>query len=129
MRRFAIIAGMVTSLVAVGASHGSPHGVSPAQLGQAGWGCAFVLGAVHCARPGGFEAVVAGDAETMAFLVFETDDPASEDAPFLGMEHIVRSDLFRGQPCPTDPPSQEYTDLGPLLGLPYFACHRYDSGF
>ncbi len=129
MRRFTIIAGMVTALVTLGASPASPHGVSPAQLGQAGWGCAFVLGAVHCARPGGFEAVVAGTAETMTFLVFQTANPQAEEAPFLGTEFIVRADLFRGQPCPTDPPSGQYTYLSPLLDLDYYACHRYDSSF
>jgi hypothetical protein len=52
---------------------------------------------------------VAGDAETMAFLVFETDDPASEDAPFLGMEHIVHSDLFRGPAVPDGPTEPSLT--------------------
>jgi len=42
---------------------------------------------------------------------------------------LVHVDVFKGEPCPTDPPSQEYTDLRPILGLPYFACHRYDSPF
>lgn len=129
-RPAALLSLSVIFLVAVGvASPAVAHGASPAKLGQAGWGCAFVLGNVHCAPPGGFDRVVAGSAESMTFLVFQTTDPGDEDAPFLGTELIIRNDLFQGQPCPTDPPSQEYTDLAPLLGLPYFACHRYDSAF
>ncbi|MGH2658559.1 MAG: hypothetical protein ACRDHS_02555 [Actinomycetota bacterium] len=129
MRRVAIIASLVGTLLTIGAPPASATGVSPAQLGQAGWGCLFVLGSVHCAPPGGLDRVVAGTAETMTFLVFRTEDPAAEEAPFLGTELIIRADLFQGQPCPTDPPGQQYTDLEPLLGLDYFACHRYDSGF
>lgn len=58
----------------------------------------------------------------MTFLVFH-------ESEFLGTELIVRADLFNGQPCPTDPPSRQYTHLLPLLGLDYYACHRYDSSF
>lgn len=104
----------------------SADGVSPAQLEQAGWDCIVPLPGdnLHCAPPGGLGRVLAGTAETMTFLVFRTDDGA-----FLGTELIVRADLFNGQPCPTDPPSGQYTYLFPLLGLDYYACHRYDSGF
>jgi len=65
----------------------------------------------------------------MTFVVFQTTDPTAGDAPFLGTEIIVRDDLFNGQPCPTDPPSREYTHLLPLIGLDYWACHSYDSAF
>ncbi len=60
----------------------------------------------------------------MIFLVFR-----ASNGDFIGTEHIVRADLFNGQPCPTDPPSRQYTYLLPLLGLDYYACHRYDSSF
>jgi len=129
MKRLAIVACLLS--VGLWASPASAHGVSPAQLGQAGWTC-FVPAPgdnVHCAPPGVLAGVVAGTAETASFLVFQTDDPSAEEAPFLGMEFIIHKDLFRGQPCPTDPPSGQYTNLEPLLGLPYFACHRYDSSF
>jgi hypothetical protein len=131
MRRIAIVAGvLVVALVGVVASS-SAKGVNPGHLVEQGWDCFVPLPGdnVHCSRPGGLAGVLDGSARTMTFLVFETDDPAAEDAPFLGTELIVRADAFNGQPCPTDPPSKEYTYLLPLLGLDYYACHRYDSGF
>jgi hypothetical protein len=106
------------------------NGVSPASLHAAGWDCLDVVHAVHCAAPGVFETVGSATAETFSVLVFETRDPASDDAPFLGTEFNIRADLFQGQPCPTDPPSREYTYLGPGgldIGLDYYACHRFDS--
>lgn len=129
MSRFWMFVMLVALVVALGASTASAGGVSPAKLGKAGWDCLFVLGAVHCAPPGGLARVLAGTARSMTFLVFDTADPSAEDAPFLGTEIIKHHDIFHGEPCPTDPPSQEYTDLMPLLGLPYFACHHYDSSF
>jgi len=104
------------------------NGVSPAALHAAGWDCLDVVHAVHCAGPGVLESVTSGTAETFTVLVFETRDPVSADAPFLGTEFNIRADLFQGQPCPTDPPSRQYTYL-PDLGVPfeYYGCHRFDS--
>jgi len=36
---------------------------------------------------------------------------ASDDARLLGTERLIRGDLDHGQPCPTDPPSYEYSWL------------------
>jgi hypothetical protein len=47
--------------------------------------------------------------------------------PYAGTERLIRGDLFHNQPCPTDPPTYEYTYLGPIFGLDYWACHRFDS--
>jgi hypothetical protein len=118
-------------VLAVGQPVAAKKGLSPAQLTAAGWDC-FVPtegDVVHCASPGGLARVLSGDARTMTFLVFGTTDPTANEAPFLGTEHIVRADLFNGQPCPRDPPSMEYTYLLPILGLDYYACHHYDSPF
>jgi len=131
MRRIMIIAALLGILANITVSAASAHGVSPDQLGQADWTC-FVPAPgdnVHCAPPGGLARVLDSSAETMTFLVFQTSDPQAEEAPSLGTEFIVRADLFRGQPCPTDPPGRQYTYLLPLLGLNYYACHRYDSSF
>ncbi len=106
------------------------NGVSPATLHAADWDCLYVVHAVHCLAPGVLPSVTSGTVETFSVLVFDTMDPASDDAPFLGSEFNIRADLFQGQPCPTDPPSREYTYLGPGgldLGLDYYACHRFDS--
>ena len=40
---------------------------------------------------------------------------------------MIRGDLFNGQPCPTDPPSFEYSWLVPRFGWDYFICHTFDS--
>lgn len=125
MRRITIVAALFAVVLAVAASTASSTGVSPAQL-EPGWTC-FVPSPgdnIHCAPPGGLARVVAGTAETMTFLVFQ-----ASNGEYIGTEHIVRADLFNGQPCPTDPPSRQYTYLLPLLGLDYYACHRYDSSF
>jgi len=121
--------GLAVAMGSTVAQSAAAQGVNPKQLGKAGWDCLFVLGAVHCAPPGGLARVVDGSAETMTFRVFATTDPADDGADFLGTELIVRNDLFNGQPCPTDPPSGQYTHLLPLIGLNYWACHRYDSPF
>jgi hypothetical protein len=125
MRRITIVAALFAVVLAVAASAASSTGVSPAQL-EPGWTCFVPLPGdnIHCAPPGGLARVVDATAETMTFLVFR-----ASNGEFIGTEHIVRADLFNGQPCPTDPPSRQYTHLLPLLGLDYYACHRYDSSF
>jgi hypothetical protein len=105
------------------------NGVSPARLQAAGWDCIYAVHAVHCAAAGVLEDVSTGAAETFTVLVFDTTDPGSADASsFLGTEFNIRADLFHGQPCPSDPPTREYTYL-PDIGVPfeYYGCHRFDS--
>ena len=106
----------------------SAGGVSPATLTRAHWDCSFVVHAVHCLRPGAFDAIGAGTAVTFSVLVFDTEDPTSTNAPLLGTEFNIRADHFHGQACPTDPPSFQYTYL-PTIGVPidFYACHRFDS--
>jgi len=124
MRRIVLVIALVAVAAGFAAVAAFPKGVSQGQLEKAGWDCPFVIGAIHCAPPGGLGRVLAGTAETMSFLVFQ-----ASDGEFIGTELIVRADVFDGQPCPTDPPSGQYTYLGPILGLDYWACHRYDSSF
>jgi hypothetical protein len=128
MRRITLIAGLVA--VAVFATAAPAEGVSPAQLAQAGWSCFLpppFNPNVHCAPPGQLERVVSGKAAAATFLAFETDDLTSENAPFLGTERLIRGDLFHGQPCPTDPPSYQYSWLYPRFGWDYYICHTFDS--
>jgi hypothetical protein len=124
MRRLTVFIAAIALTLALAAPAAAGGAVSQAKLQKAGWDCPLVLGAIHCAPPGGLARVLSGEARTMSFLVFSTSDGA-----FLGKELIVRADLFNGQPCPTDPPSRQYTYLKPLIGLDYYACHRYDSSF
>src|SRR5829696_4549520 len=83
-------------------------GVSPATLRKAHWDCLDVVHAVHCLRPGALAGASSGTLVSFSVLVFDTHDPASRNAPFLGSEFNIRADHFHGQPCPTDPPSRRY---------------------
>ncbi len=81
----------------------------------------------HCFGPKGFDRFVTEDAKAVKALVF---DPSGQE--FLGVEINIRDDVFHNQPCPTDPSQTDpvtytYTDLYPLFGLHYWACHRFDS--
>jgi hypothetical protein len=128
MRRFTIIPGLLTialAAVALGASASPANAATTSQLERAGWTCIApepVTDEQHCARPGGLERLFSEQAKAMTFLVF---DAAGEE--FLGTEFNLRGDVFHGQPCPTDPPTFEYTHLLPIFGLDYWACHRFDS--
>jgi len=128
IRRAPLILGLFVGLLATGALAGTaaPAGAATApQLEKAGWVCIApvpVTDEQHCARPGGFQRFVTEDVKALNFLVFD-----ASGQEFLGTEHNVRGDIFHGQPCPTDPPSYEYTYLGPIFGLDYWACHRFDS--
>jgi hypothetical protein len=108
-------------------SSASERGVNPKTLSDAGWACQYLVHAVHCIPPG--VAGKIGTTPALPVLVFDTTDPQDPNAPLLGTEFNIRGDLFQGQPCPTDAPSQKYTylpDLSPLLP-DYYACHRFDS--
>ncbi len=109
-------------------SSASASGLSPGALGDQGWLCVDAVHAVHCIPPGLKANVFNQQAEAFTALVFDTRDPADRDAPFLGTEFNIRADLFHGQPCPTDPPTGQYTYL-PDINVPidYYACHRFDS--
>jgi hypothetical protein len=121
----ALIATLAVSLIAAAAAAfattASSSGHTAEQLMNAGWECVTPPGDnVHCTKA--IEEL--GTAPRVTFRVFHV-----VTGEFLGTEMLVHVDVFKGEPCPTDPPSQEYTDLRPILGLPYFACHRYDSPF
>lgn len=97
-------------------------GLTPKQLGDAGWTCFFVPGlGVHCAPPGKWPPT--GE-EVQLLYFFNLTDPNSNVAGELtGTESLIRDDVFNGQPCPTEP-SGEYASLAGL-GLDYHACHRH----
>ena len=75
----------------------SAHGNSPARLTAAGWECFLeeedVM--VICAPPGAFTS-----SASFIQLIFDTDDVTATDAPLIGMDVFLRSDLYHGQPCP-----------------------------
>ena len=130
MRR--LIFGTVLVLtVALTAGPASAAGVNPAQLTRAGWDCILpppdFNPNVHCAPPGALAGVISGEAAMASMLAFGTADVGATEAPLLGTERMIRADLFHGQPCPTDPPSFEYSWLFPRFGWDYYICHTFDS--
>jgi hypothetical protein len=130
MRRL-LIAAVLAVLAALPVSAVSAQGLSPAQLQRAGWSCLLPPPEfnpnVHCAPPGQLEDVTSGEAEAAMFLAFATSDLHATNAPLLGTERMIRADLFHGQPCPTDPPSFQYSWLFPRFGWDYYICHTFDS--
>jgi hypothetical protein len=128
MRRTPVIVGLSVGLLAAVALAGSAAPAAAAtapQLEKAGWTCVApvpVTDEQHCFAPNGFQRLITEEAKAVKALVF---DPSGQE--FLGVEINVRGDIFHGQPCPTDPPTYEYTYLGPIFGLDYWACHRFDS--
>jgi len=99
------------------ASIAQADGNTPARLTAAGWTCLNVPGhGVHCLAPG--HAI--GESIAIPVKVFDTSDPGSADAPFLGTETLIRADRYNGQPCL--PGKDEYE----LLPFGYYACHHFD---
>jgi hypothetical protein len=132
MRRSHLLASAIAmvALVATGPSATTAQGLSPARLAAAGWDCILpppFNPNVHCAPPGSLEKIISAEAEMVMMLAFATDDLGATDAELLGSERMIRADLFHGQPCPTDPPSHEYSWLFPRFGWDYFICHTFDS--
>ncbi|HEX5588807.1 MAG TPA: hypothetical protein VFX65_00765 [Candidatus Limnocylindrales bacterium] len=130
MRRL-IAAALLAILVSLPAAGVAARGVSPAQLQAAGWDCILPPPEfnpnVHCAKPGSLAGILSAEAEVVVWLAFATTDLAATDAALLGTERMIRADLFHDQPCPTDPPSFEYSWLVPRFGWDYYICHTFDS--
>jgi hypothetical protein len=98
MRRLVLaIAALAASLVAVAPA--TADGPRPAQLEAQGWAC-FVppIGAgIRCGNPALGRPPVPPDPNgqpSYMFLVFDID------GNFLGTQHLIRADLYRGEPCP-----------------------------
>lgn len=94
-------------------------------LGDSGWSCFIPAGfdEVHCASPGAFTSD-----ETFHFMVFDTTEYADSSAALLGTEHIIRADLYKGQPCPAS--GEDHFHPLDLTGdgvADYYACHLYSA--
>ncbi len=75
----------------------SAHGNSPAKLAAAGWECFLEEEdqMVICSPPGAFTS-----SASFTALIFDTADVAATDAPLVGLDVFLRSDLYHGEPCP-----------------------------
>lgn len=131
MLRRAIAIAAVLAALAMPIANVAAGGPSPAQLTKAGWTCILPPPEfnpnVHCLPANQLAGVVSGEAPVVISLAFATDDLDATQARLLGTERMIRADIFAGQPCPTDPPSLEYSWLFPRFGWDYYICHTFDS--
>jgi hypothetical protein len=131
MRRLLISTLLVASVSILPSAAALGQGLGPGRLDAAGWDCFLppldFNPNVHCAPPGQLDRIVSGEARAAMFVAFATTDLSASSAPYLGTERLIRADLFHGQPCPTDPPSYQYSSLMPRFGWDYYICHTFDS--
>jgi hypothetical protein len=95
-------------------------GITPTQLTAAGWTCFLDPGAprIVCSDPGHGRPPVPPDpngAPSYNFKIFGLD------GSFTGTAHLIRADLYRGQPCPQ-------TGGGPyffIAPIGYYRCEHF----
>ena len=99
-RPMAVAAAIVVAAALVVVAAATAEGVTPAQLQAQGWTC-FVPppfpDTIVCANPAEGLPPVPPDANgrpSYSFLFFGLD------GTFRGTIHMIRADLYRGQPCP-----------------------------
>jgi hypothetical protein len=111
-----VIAAASISLAAVGAA--TAKGVTPDQLIAAGWTCFLDPGAPRtvCSDPG-HGRPVPGDPNAPPSYNFKL---FSLDGSFIGTSHLIRADLYRGQPCP--PTGASYFFIQPIG---YYRCEHF----
>jgi hypothetical protein len=96
--RLALFVGaVVLSLGMVTAA--SAEGLTPSKLINAGWTCFNDPGAprIVCSDPGHGRPVIPAPADRPASYNFKI---FSLDGTFVGTLHLIRDDLYHGQPCP-----------------------------
>lgn len=94
-----------------------------AQAQAAGWDCSpqvLIVGYFHCAPPGKPSVLdmIQGNTESPS-IVLRVFYPSGA---FAGTEHLIRADLYQGQPCP-----QDNLATWDLLPFGYRACHHFDA--
>ena len=96
----AALAALVAGVAFAGVAPASAEPVSPAQLQAHGWSC-FVPppfpDTIVCGNPAHGLPPVPADPNgrpSYSFLLFELD------GSFRGTVHMIRADLYSGQPCP-----------------------------
>lgn len=122
-RRLTVLAAFAASAaLTASASAAGGAGGTMSQAQAAGWDCSpqvLILGYYHCAPP---------PKPSVADLIAGTDSPSlvlrafTPDGRFAGLEHLIREDLYAGQPCPQD----NLATWG-LLPFGYYACHQFDA--
>jgi hypothetical protein len=111
------IATVATYLVGAGAA--TAEGVTPDQLTNAGWTCFRDPGSprIVCSDPGHGRPTVPADPNgppSYNFKIFGLD------GSFTGTLHLIRADLYQGQPCPQVGGSYFFI---PPIG--YYRCEHF----
>jgi hypothetical protein len=113
---FLLITAVAAALGCVGGA--SAVGVTPDQLTAAGWTC-FRDPAnprINCSDPGHGRPII-GDPDpppSYNFMAFTLE------GTFMGTIHLIRADLYRGQPCP--PTGAPYFFIPPIG---YYRCEHF----
>ena len=107
----------LTAFVGALAMPARADGVTPTQLGEAGWVCfqpPILPARISCLNPGLGRPPVPPDPNgrpSYMFLAFQLD------GTFIGTGHLIRADLYQGQAC--GPSGTPYV-LRALIG--YYEC-------
>jgi hypothetical protein len=114
-RRMLLMVAVAASLTVVGAATAA---LTPEHLSNADWTCFVDPGAprIVCSDPGHGRPVI-GDPNpppSYAFKVFALN------GTFTGTLHLIRSDLYRGQPCP-----QAGGQYFPIPVIGYHRCEHF----
>ena len=99
-----------------GALTAQSGGLTPAELTDRGWSCRVTpVGTTACSPPGrGLPVPGAPEDRPPSYLLHVFDTPTHV---LLGFAHMIRTDLYRGQTCPST--DELYTFLP---GIGYYEC-------
>jgi len=113
----ALIAATVSIAVVASAT---AKGLTPEQLAEAGWTCFPdpVLPRTVCSDPGHGRPVSPPDPNGPSAYNFKIFTRPGDE--FLGTIHLIRADLYNGQPCP--PLGGAYVFIPPIG---YYKCEHF----
>lgn len=127
LKMIGVLAAMLLLMLAVTVAYAQGHTYD--QLENAGWFCVNTgpHNWKHCFVPNSFPPAPGPSGKLPATIQVSVFDVAGEQ--FLGTELLIRHDLYEkglAQPCPQDG-GEPYHDIFPDTGLPYYACHHFDT--
>jgi hypothetical protein len=133
IRLLIFVVPVLATIALASVAYGNPSGLSDMdQAKAAGWDCtpevAIAGDYLHCAPPGKpsvaeIATPPGSTAPSIELRVFNLVDES-----FAGTESLIRSDLYRDQPCRQDDsnlPDGKWSLLD-LPGADYRACHRFE---
>src|SRR3954449_6166977 len=112
-----LIAALAASLGVVASA--AAEGLTPTQLTNAGWTCFTDPGAprIVCSDPGHGRPAIPAPADRPASYNFKI---FSLGGTFTGTSHLIRDDLYQGEPCPqTGGPYFHIAVIG------YYRCEHF----